>query len=545
VVVGRDGRVVAPAAWAAPESAGGAGVLVDAPVRHDFGAMGIEIELHDVRLFLPGGRRVPGGTVLLRSVDKLVRVVVDGGRAWLGADGILHGSRRAMQAAGVAAHPEAGSGGRTSISVPEMVTAPWAVLAETRPDLKLVLARLRDVNQRWGQAPVTRSAIPQESKSLVELFRHPDYVFTQEALDVQVVRLDGPSAPAPLYVQVSVGVPLGGGVLAALEDLRRGMDPSLSEAKVLSAAMEFGWDAARLYLGATAGGAPSPVGTGARTPDWDVADAVTVAEVMALAFVQLEGFLHLHTIPGGGIAKVRMPVVPRLSLYQIRAALGRRPREFFADQADAIRALFETKFMNLSPDYVQRYNTALNRTQGAPVDLWDSALGDLDFTAGQLCDEILRPDPEGERFGLDVFGIARADSDGLDRSGGGGPAGALPLVVLELRLFGLSKYPKDQRPELYGFIDYPMMMELIGRMTGTARRGEAAAAMARGLPASPEGQMVVTSLRQIAAEPDEAGRHSAALRRAVAAYQAQFPGEYAPLGMTLNAFARQFGRAAG
>ena len=54
VVVGPDGRVAGvPGGWSAPESAGGAGVVADPPVRHDFGAMGVEIERHNVRLIPP------------------------------------------------------------------------------------------------------------------------------------------------------------------------------------------------------------------------------------------------------------------------------------------------------------------------------------------------------------------------------------------------------------------------------------------------------------------------------------------------------------
>ena len=63
VVIGPDGRVAGvPGGWSAPESAGAAGVLADPPVRRDFGAMGVEIERYNVRLFWPG--REPGvGTV--------------------------------------------------------------------------------------------------------------------------------------------------------------------------------------------------------------------------------------------------------------------------------------------------------------------------------------------------------------------------------------------------------------------------------------------------------------------------------------------------
>jgi hypothetical protein len=81
---------------------------------------------------------------------------------------------------------------------------------------------------------------------------------------------------------------------------------------------------------------------------------------------------------------------------------------------------------------------------------------------GQLFDEILRPDAGGERIGPEVFDIARADSGGLDRSRGSGPGAPLPLLVLELRDFCQSKYDLEERPGMYGMIDYPMMKALTG-----------------------------------------------------------------------------------
>ena len=157
VVVGSDGWVAAPGGWSARESAGGAEVLVDAPLRHDFGAMGVEIERHNVRIVLPTGRPVKGKTWLLRSHDGLVNVVADSALVWVGEDLSLYESRAAMQAAGESGHPQLnrmGEAGAITVSIPEAVTAPWRVLDEQgRPDIDQVIRRVGDLDRYWKRAP--------------------------------------------------------------------------------------------------------------------------------------------------------------------------------------------------------------------------------------------------------------------------------------------------------------------------------------------------------------------------------------------------------
>ncbi len=507
------------------------------------GAMGVEAERHNVRLFLPGGERLPAKTVLLRSGDGLVRVVVDNGKAWLGENGVLYASPQAMEAGGVAADPQAGRGG-FRMSVPETVTAPWAVLAEPgRPGPGAVLARIRDVDQRWERAPATRLGSPPDSRSLAELFPGADYEITREFRDVRVVRLQDLFDGAPLYLQLSVGVPLGGGVLAALAELKRGADPGAYSAEVLSAAARFGWQVADRYMNATAGGAPSPEAAQVLTPGWDVAGAVTVAEVMALAFVQLSAVLDYQAHPEGPM-KAGMVMVARQSLYEIWAELGPRLQAFCADRADDIRELFAKQFWDLFPDFDREY------LDGESSDLWNVPFYDEDTdvrigTVGRLFDEILRPAPEGERIGPEVFDIGRADSGGLDRSRGRGPGMPLPLVVLEMRDLGQSKYDAAERPETYRMIDDPMMADTIERMTGMARRGEAAAEFARQLPTSPEGRLVRAWLGQVAAALRGAERDGAAqiLRQAAGLYLDRFPGDSAALNLTLAPFTEWLGVA--
>ena len=513
------------------------------PVRNVRWAMGVEIERRNVRLFVTGGQHLPAKTVLLRSRDGLVKVVVDAKSVWLGQDGVLYESPEAMAAVGVAADPQALNGGKFKIRVPEIVTVPWAVRAEPgRPDLDAVLARIRDVDQRWSQAPATRTALADDGRSLADLFPASHYEFTPESQHVRVVRLEGVFAGAPLMVQLSVGVPLGGGVHAALEEFYRGMDPGTSQAAALRAALGFGWDVAGDYVDSAAGAALSPDGAGALAPGWDVAEALTVAEVMALAFVQLRAVLTAQ-VPPEPIMKNRMAVVARHSLYEIWAELGPRLQAFFRDQRDVIGESFEAAFLGLVPDFAQQYNAMHGRSAGAPVDLRavefsDEYTGAFLGTVGQLFDELLRPDPGGERIKQEVFDVARADSGGPDWSRGRGPGAPLPLVVLEMRSFARSKYSRDERPGMSSMIDDQMMMDRIGRMTSMAGRGEAAAESARRLPATPEGQLVLAWLRQTAAAEEGAVRDGVALnlRQAVAAYLARFPGERAVLGVTLGPF---------
>jgi hypothetical protein len=196
-------------------------------------------------------------------------------------------------------------------SIPETVGAPWAVFAEEgRPGLGTVLARIRDVDRRWDLAPETRFNVAEHSVSLAELFPDSEYEIDERFRDVRVVRLAEVFDGAPLNVQLSVGVPLGGGVLAALEELERGIDPRSDNAAALRAAVEFGWRVARLYVAHTTGAVLSVEDMQALTPDWDV---VRVVEVMALTFVQLEAVLNQLASPGLAM-KSLMAEVARQSL---------------------------------------------------------------------------------------------------------------------------------------------------------------------------------------------------------------------------------------
>src|SRR5260370_6120919 len=175
-------------------------------------------------------------------------------------------------------------------------------------------------------------------------------------------------------------------------------------------------------MNARAGGAPTPEAAEALTPGWDMAGAVTVAEVMALAFVELGGVWDYQSRPEK-VMKTWMAVVARQSLSEIWAELDPRLQALFEDQADGIQELFAEEFLARYPDFADDYNTKHGRPAGEPIDLWNVGFsyaytGAHIATAGQLFDEILRPAPEGERIGPEGFDMRRPDSCGVSRARG-------------------------------------------------------------------------------------------------------------------------------
>jgi len=117
-----------------------------------------------------------------------------------------------------------------------------------------------------------------------------------------------------------------------------------------------------------------------------VADAVMVAEVMALAFIQVGGLLC--RAPGGtGVLKTWVPVAARQDLAEIRAELGLQARDFLERHADAVREMFANEFGLLYPGFAQDYKTAKLRPPHGQLHLWDVVLdessgGDPALAAG-------------------------------------------------------------------------------------------------------------------------------------------------------------------
>src|SRR6266851_2166579 len=514
-----DDRMGGPGGWVAP-----VGMLADPPARHGFGAMGVELERGNVVLGLPPADWLQKA-VLVSSLDGLVKITVDFGHAWWGADDVLYLTEEAMTRAGVAPHEDAeADDGRVEFALPEVVAGPWGLGAEPgRPSSRAVLDRIRDVEERWERAAEARVYDPDlvEGTTLAELFEDPEdpqYVVTGMFRDVQVARYPELSGDAPLFAQLSAGVPLGGGVLAALAELDRSITVRSPERAVpVHGAMRFGWQVAALFVRYVTGGPVDELlaeDVAALTLDRDV---VSVAEVMALAFVQLSAVLR-DLNSGQDFPKRLMALVARQGLRVIWAALDPQVQGFFAERAGDIQALFEAEFEARFPNFTDRYNRENGLQEGTPVDLWALEIASLGTTVGYLFDEILRPDPEGPRIRQEAFEVALADSgEGLDRSRGSG----LPLVVLEMRGYDRAEYlPPGTRRRL----DFQMATDLIGQLTGVAERGEAAAEFAHRLRASQEGRWLTDSLREVVlargAQRVSAGGR---LRGAVGSYLDGFP----------------------
>ena len=316
--------------------------------------------------------------------------------------------------------------------------------------------------------------------------------------------------------------------------------PGAKKERILGSALNFGWKVARDYTNAEANAAPLPGGSGALAPGRGVMNAVMVAEVMALAFVEVAGVLaasrRLHSL-----AKREMPVVARQDLADLRAALAPGPRAFLEGRAEGIRELFREEFGRWFPYFGPRYNAAHERAGHLPVELWDVPIDDdaqegSVHTVRELMDQVLRPVGEDERIGQDALDVRRADSGGLDRADGVA-GGALPLVVLELRYLGPARYGRNS------LVDDQRMVQILDSVAGMARQGEAAAEFARNLPGSLEGQLVMSWLREAAAASAGGERENVAglLRRAAGWYLDRFPDGAGELEMALGPVAEGLG----
>ena len=316
------------------------------------GRLAVGVERLDVRLVQANGTEPPDGEVLVRSTDGLVSIAGGIARVWPDAELGLHESPEARQAAGAKqlAFDSAWADGFLSVRVP-VVKVPWpadAGLAE------VALTRLREVVERLGQAPAARrltdeaegpqqaGAREQPGALLADLFPAPDYEVRAEFRSVRAERHEGLSAGAPLRVQESADVPLGGGVLAALADRQEGLDPASAAADLLTAAMRAGGQVARRYAGRmpSAARAREPGEPQALVPGWDARDAVVAAEVMALTFLQYAGNLGESAVPVDDLA-VWLPLVSRAAASEdpcrsrpAAARVPRRRRGFHLDDGE-------------------------------------------------------------------------------------------------------------------------------------------------------------------------------------------------------------------
>jgi len=139
-------------------------------------------------LLPPAGVNLRTGDWLVRSPDGLVKVEVDNARVWISDQNLIYDSPAAMQAAGAEPFEGSSYGGAVSVFVPEIVTAPWRVLAEPgRPGMDEVLERIVELDAYWDIAPAERHHdVSGAGVSLDVLFEDTGYVVNQAHREVQV-----------------------------------------------------------------------------------------------------------------------------------------------------------------------------------------------------------------------------------------------------------------------------------------------------------------------------------------------------------------------
>ena len=474
---------------------------------------GVGVERLGVRLFLAGGREPARGEVLLREGGGLVSVAGGAARAWPGEDFRLYESRAVRQAAGVGPlAPEMFADSSVSVVVP-VVSVPWRGLADPG-GAAAALGLLREVVEQFGRAPAARGA-PEEagtavddSVSLAGLFGGLPYVDSDGPRGgVRVARYESLPGGVPLRVRLSVGVPLGGGVLAALAGWRDGLDAESAGAGVLDAALRFGWRVARRFAVAVPGGAAA--GDARPAGGWDVGDAVTTAEIMALAFVQLSGILAVGTAVLGEAAV--MPVAVGQPLAEIVAGLGPRLRTFLAGDANFILVTIGESLVQWFPQAGQRLAALL----------------------GRLAVEI----GSGGEGGLE--GVVASGSGVAGSGSAGRPGGAGGLVVLEVVHGGRGGPGMSTgagTAGVSGGLVLGVAAEAVRGMSGVARR----AGMVAGLPGllgeSVEGRVVAARLRYavVSGERDRGAEAGRLLGEAAGWYLGRFPEAGEALGVLLG-----------
>ncbi|WP_445160096.1 WXG100-like domain-containing protein [Mycobacterium sp. Dal123C01] len=177
------------------------------------------------------------------------------------------------------------------------------------------------------------------------------------------------------------------------------------------------------------------------------AEAPTSAErrdlrgAMWLTYVHAAG-LAMATTAEGSSGKFFSTVALRQSLAIVRRELSERAQSFLNDNADAIRAVFEHRFLSRVPDFSSRYLAQYNHGPVAgdtarplaavrPAVAVDEAPDTL--SVGNYMDTMLLHEPPMTVNQLEAFDVRTYFGD-LDREGRG--AGEPGLLLLELRTVG-------------------------------------------------------------------------------------------------------------
>ncbi|MEU4339268.1 hypothetical protein AB0F59_32245 [Micromonospora lupini] len=491
--------------------AGTVPALLDPPVRHDFGALGVEVEVHNVTLRRSDAQPLNEKVVLVSTADRRFKLVVDTMHLWVGLDGNFYESAERMREAGV-------SGGPAAVRIPEVVPTPGEVRNEPgRPNNQHLEAEIRTkiVEPLW-QAPPNYSYRALSSARLSDLYQGRGYVVNPEYADLLVTYFPELHEGAPLFAQMTLGVPLGG-LLRVMDHLARHRQPSPENELTFKLSSRFGQHLGRLLAESLAGRRPTASTLKLLAEAvWPIA---AVIEVGILTSVQLMSALEFQA--RRGLMKSGMSLVSRQPLSLLARQLPPEVADLLQDHRDEIRERFLSLFNERFEDFAAEYNERRGRPAETPVSVWDVEIrdektGEFIVSAGDLLDELLLPLPTGPRVRQSAFDVGSADvGDELDRRPGDGPNSPLPLVVVELRDYGLPTFDVDPY-----HLDFPDLRDRVATLTDVGATADAEAEARYRLFSAELGRPVALGLVRAAvlAGTPEGALEVDTLHRAIDAY---------------------------
>ncbi len=518
VVIDPQGRIVKPGGWSTADISDTEAGL-DAPLNHEFGAHGEEIEFYAVALHAADGTALPVKGHIATSVDGLVKVSTDLRMVFVDHDGNYHTD------APPGVDPDE-VGYWDVLTVPELVTVPGRSLDHdvTQTSLAAIKARRTDLIRRLQEAASSGHRAPLDD------VLGPEYRIEEGYQDVRVESYPVRVPEAPMHFQLTEDVPLagihpflvhlaensrpGGG----LDDLRMGIRFGRQVAAIVAAHLKEQRDVdfGRKDAAALAG------------EDLDMLLDPTARAVMgvaALAYVMDAGYATKHTTDDDRkVTKDYMWVVPRVPMRGLAEALGGDVQEILAHRANEIHELFESDFRSDHPDFPD--DGPLREMKIDPRDSTNPL--------GFVLDSVLnsrQPLPEGHRDELRRFGITAVGSKPTPRDDGG-----LPLVPLEARNSGKPRY---DHPVLGFYSDHQMLQSAADQLIETTRNIDRDVSVAHTVHRDPLGKAVFDALtdRVIGQRDNEMNP----LRTAIAHYLVENPGMTTALKRLLAAASRRIG----
>ncbi|OBI96313.1 NUDIX hydrolase [Mycobacterium sp. 1465703.0] len=518
VVIDPHGRVVEPGDWSVGPTTTEA--VLDAPLSHEFGYHGREIEFHKVGLAMPAGGEVPGKVELAISKDGVTKLVADSKKVWIGSNGHYYETEEARIAAGVAAHSERPE---TYITVPEIVTAKLAQTLPGEPTgvawsdveagVYLFVDHLSKAHQSYGPTPG-------QGSRLGDLLPPDKFTVHQEYRDLLVNYYPAMHQGTEYYGQYTDDVPSPLGIYPYLSELAgnaREFEPGLTQ---LHTALRFGREGAGLIVEAQTGVRPR-----ADRLHMLVASEplVSIMGVLALAYVQVANVALLEDRPDlTMLAKAGMHVAPRQSLRTIVKSLDSELRDLLGQSASAIRERFTDLFQADHPDFADKDVMGLLVLKEEDKE---------DITVRQLLDDVLNPQQEGLALHPITFGVGLANAgDTLNRREGG----LLPTVALEARYYG--RPVQYEPPRMRNFSDWNGMLGDGRKLIAATQRIDRSAYVTRQLNSDPLGGPVIEALTNyVIANVYQQSDRAVELSQAIAAYLGAWPHMYSDVAQLLAA----------